>query len=193
MRSDVRLPWIPALLTCLILSALPLVGCGDTSASSRAEQAADDPVAKFEWGMQRLERAVLDFRPTVSDGVSITERKVSHELFPPGTKADHYTAVVTVTTEAEFLHDIRKKDDKEEKAEEKKEELEIDDPLEDKDAKLIDIPGAGPEVPAAAAQIEPRSLDSETVFELAFLDGAWKLTSEPEEKYEQLWFEYAFE
>lgn len=176
---------------------LLLPGCGESSSKSPKQQAAaeTDPNAEFEWGMQRLDRALRLSRPSTSDGL-FTERKMSYEVFKPSGDTDHHTAKVTITTESEFIHGKRKVDKKEASKTDQKNELNYEDPREDKSGEvqeLVDFPGVGPKAPKASApSIEPRSLENQVVFDLAYLDEQWQLQTEPEHTYEQLWFEYAF-
>jgi len=169
-------------------------GCGGSSADQRPKVA--DPVADFEWGMERLERALRLFRPGSADGLSVTQRKLDYELFPPDGTHPSYTARVTIVTQVAYLHG-KLLANKEEKPKIQEEKQEIDDPLEDKTDeihRLLEFPEAGPRAPAAAApRVETRSTDSIASFELAYAEGHWRLTQAPEKKHEASWFEYAFQ
>lgn len=180
---------------CLLLTLLVCIGCGGSSAKQKETSLAKQtPEAQFEWGMERLDRALRMSKPSSADGL-YTERKLSHELIPPNGENQQYTATVTITTEAEFIHGRRKTEKKDKEEKEVEQNTEYKDPREQSAEveKLIDFPGAGPKAPTAPAPIiESRSLDNETVFNLAYVDQQWKLTNEPEHKYEKLWFEYAF-
>ncbi|MEM8946906.1 MAG: hypothetical protein AAGD11_17155 [Planctomycetota bacterium] len=182
-------------LIVLTLATICLPGCGGTSASQRAEQAKNLPKKQFEWGMERLQRALRLSRPSTADGL-YTERKMTYELIEPTDDSDRFTAKVTVTTAAEFIHGRRKVGAGEDGEASSEDKPQPEDPLSDKSdelTKLLDLPGAGPQAPTAPAPIiEPRSLDSEAVFELAYLGGKWSLQTEPEHRYEKMWFEYAF-
>jgi len=189
---------IASLALCSFVAVVTLcsTGCEETKTAAEIAKDRADPEGEFEWGMERLKRALRDFSPSGADGVKVTDRKVEHKFFPPDKEHPNYRARVTITTETAFLHD--KRGPKEAEAEPKEdEEPKIDDPLndpEDEYSKVLDGAGTGPaggNKPAVA--IEPRILESETVFELAYLDGKWKLTKQPEKKHEQLWFEYAFD
>jgi hypothetical protein len=170
-------------------------GCGSGSDKQTANVVQEDPVGEFERGMTRLKHALRISRPNGSDGVSISARKVTYQLNPPDDKTPHYTASITISSEASFLHAQRKAKEKEKAPAEK--ESEIDDPLADKDddyTKYIDIPGAGPQAPAVPTPIlESPTIENKSVFKMAYLNGHWMLTQTPEKKHEQLWFEYAFE
>jgi len=168
-------------------------GCGESNTAPQPAVIVEDPVGEFEWGMTRLERALRLFRPSAVGGLSISEREMTHELIPPNDKNSNYTALVTIVSKASFLHGKRLKK-KKETSEASKNESKIDDPLSEQDdySKFIDIPGTGSR-PVDTPKLETRSLDSTTVFELAYLEGHWKLTKQPEKKHEQIWFEYAFD
>lgn len=173
-----------------------LAGCGVSS--EKQQQAADakqTPQAEFEWGMERLDRALQMSKPSSADGL-FTKRKMTHELFPPDENNESFTAKVTITTESSFIHGKRKVTKADNSKTASDGEPEIFDPLADKSEelnKVVDIPGVGADAQrGATATVETRSLDKEAVFDMAYLDDKWKLISEPEHKYEQLWFEYAF-
>lgn len=194
-----------AVVSCLAIAALAFVpGCDEVSnsaqpASQQSAQAGPDPVGDFEWGIERLERALRVFRPRGGDGVAVTERKVEHELFPPHDTVDHYTARIVVTSETAFIHGQRAMEEKLQSQEKQEQSLQEDveallDRKDDESAKMIDLKNVGPQAPdAPAADVDTRSVDNRTVFELAFLDGRWKLTNEPKFEYEKEWFKYAFE
>jgi len=172
-------------------------GCGGSKADPPSTAVVhEDPAGEFEWGMTRLKRALRLFRPSGGDGLSV-KRKVEHELIPPNDKNAHFTARVTVFSKASFLHAKRKPKENKKPDAAQNEKSAFEDPLAEKDdefSKYIDIPGTGPqESIGRAIQIKPRQLDSKSVFDLAYVDGHWKLTKTPEKKYEQLWFDYAFE
>ncbi len=186
----------PVWAGCLCLAAIfaGTIGCGSGSDKPPTNVVQEDPVGEFEWGMTRLKRALRISRPNGSDGVSISARKVVYKLNPPDDKTPHYTASITITSEASFLHAQRKVKEKEKAKAEK--ESDISDPLADKDdyTKFVDIPGAGPQAPGVAIPIlESPTIENKSIFEMAYLNGHWMLTQTPEEKHEQLWFEYAFE
>jgi len=180
------------LAAILVLSIGFSCGCADQPSVAVVQE---DPAGEFEWGMTRLQRALRLFRPSGVDGLNVTERKVEYELIPPDDQNSNYTARVTIVSETSFLHGKRLLQKEEKSAAQAA--LEFEDPLAeetDEYRKLIELPGTGPQAPAVApTRIEPRSLDSKTVFELAYVQGHWKLTQTPEKKHEQLWFEYAFD
>ncbi len=169
------------------------LGCGGSNATP--EPTVAGPVAKFKFGLERLERA-LRFQPSSANGIQVTKRNLDHEIFPPDDAHANYRARVTIVMESVYLHGKRSAKEDEE-SEEKAKESEIDDPLADKSVeltKLLEFPRAGPRVPAAVSpKIETRSIKNESVFELAYVEEHWQLTTKPEKKSEQLWFEYAFD
>ena len=174
-------------------------GCGGSTAKQQKVQVTqEDPQGEFEWGIERLERALYEFSPSRAAGLNITERKVKHELFPPTEANPAYTARVSITTETSFLHGRRSGEKDQNPAVVREEPAAIDDPLEDEAdevTEFIDLPGTGPQAPAAAStRIETRTLENETVFDMIYVEGQWKLTQQAElKKHEKLWFKYAFE
>ncbi|MGI9430107.1 MAG: hypothetical protein ACR2NM_15715 [Bythopirellula sp.] len=181
-----------SLATTLVLG----LGCGDSQTEPLQTTGVQaDPGGEFEWAMTRLERALRLFRPNSAEGL-VTKRDLKYEWFPPTDATPNFTARVTVVSETSFLHGRRERVEKEEKPSEKK-AAKLDDPLapkEDGYAEFVDIPGVGPGAPSAPpTRISTRSLDEESVFEMAYVDGKWELTEQPKLKHEQLWFEYAFQ
>ncbi len=201
MISDRQRPYSFVRFFCLAAIMLPGlgfgIGCGGSSADqSSSSVVQDDAVGDFEWGMKRLKRALRNFRPSGDGGFFVTDRNVEDELIPPNEKTPYYTARVTVTSKGSFMH--AKRGPKKEKPEaEQDEESKIEDPLAEKDddlSKYLDIPGTGSRSSSGGAvSVGPRELDIKSVFELAYIEGHWKLTKTPEKKYQQLWFEYAFD
>ena len=172
------------------------VGCSDNKSDSRQTVGdQQDPEGEFEWAMTRLERALRQSRPTSTEGL-VTTRDLEYELFPPSDAKPKYTARVTVVSETSFLHGQRESIKKEEKKPEEK-APKLDDPIapkEDEYAEFVDIPGVGPGAPPVApTKIDTRRVDAKSVFELEYVEGTWRLAEAPEQKHEQLWFEYALQ
>jgi hypothetical protein len=153
--------------------------------------------------MQRLERAVLDFRPSQRSGLQIGRPKVSHELFPPDATRPHYKARVTIESETAYIHDRpllaseREKKRQErlerEKAQRKfEQQSEIADPLAEKFMEQMEEIAAAPRtLRAPEVVIENQQASERKVYDLAYLKGQWELQTEPETDHERLWFEYA--
>ena len=190
-----RLLSLPLSLLVLILILSGNSGCNkEPQTQLKTTQAKHLPVKQFEWGMERLQRA-LDFsKPSLADGL-YTDRKMAYELIEPTAGSDdRYTAKVTVTSTTEFIHEKRKtsdKDQKEIKNKDQAEKLKLGnvDPLE----QVLELPGAGPQVSTVPPpKVEPRSIDNQIVFDLAYMDGKWKLQTEPDHEYQKMWFKYAF-
>ena len=163
----------------------------------------DSPASQFDWIMQRLERAVLDFRPSERAGLRMGRQKVSHELFPPDATRPNYTARVTIESETMYVHDKpllasdREKERQEllnrEKARRRLEQQsDFSDPLAENFMDQMDEIAAEPRLSAAPDVIieNPKSSDRK-VYDLAYLKGRWQLQTEPETDHERLWFEYA--
>ena len=169
-------------------------GCGSPAPSEQQAETKTDPEGEFEWGMRRLDRALRVFKPSGVNGMSVT-RELNHKLFPPGDQNPNYTAHVTVSSKTLFLHAKRIRKANENPSANQQEKSEIEDPYAEKLTvpDLVDIPGTGSQAPVAApTRIEPRTIESETLFELVYSEGRWKLSNQPELEHEQLWFEYAF-
>ena len=181
-----------------MLAILLISGC-DKSSSSPTNEAVSapqvDPKEQFEWGIRRLERMLKRTRPSTADGL-YTERKMTYELFAPDGAQEQYSAVVTISTESEFIHGKRNIGKKDEKKSEEAAKPKFEDP-NDADSRLVDeafdIPGMGPKAPKTTAPpIETRTIETEQVFELIYRDQQWQLKSPPEEELGKRWFEYAF-
>lgn len=186
----------PAML--LLLGCLLAAGCGDSKASKQQTAVAqEDPQGEFEWGVTRLKRALRLFRPSSVDGLNIIEQKVDPKFFAPSDANSQYSAQITITTKTAFLHGKRPTKKSNKKDDPSDDSSGIDDPLAEQfedEGKLLDLPGIGPQAPVTISpRVETRSLENETVFDMVYVDGYWKLTKQPELKHEQLWFEYAFE
>ncbi len=171
------------------------LGCGD-SAAKRQAVAVADPEGDFEFGMQRLENALWRFQPSSVGGVRITKRKLDYELFPPTDEKPDFTARVKIVTKASFLHEKRIIAKEAIAKAPKDKNAEIDNPLAEQEAEMAElapVPGVGPQAPSVSSvKIEPRVLESESVFEMVFVGGRWELTEQPELEVEQLLFQYAF-
>lgn len=183
----------------LVLVCLLFPGCEGSSSTQNDPTAVTpqvvDPKAQFEWGMKRLERMLKRTRPSTSDGL-YTERKVTYEFFPADENSEQYSAVVTITTESEFIHGKRNIGKQDEEKSEDGAKPKFEDP-NDADSRLVDeafdIPGMGPQAPKTTAPtIKARTLETEQVFELIYRDQQWQLKTQPEEELGKRWFEYAF-
>ena len=184
--------WWRASFYCLAAILTLALGCESHTKQPSAAVVQEAPVKKFEWGMTLLKRVLRKSRPNGAEGLSVTGREVEYELIPPNDKNPNYTAVVTVVSKTSFLHG--KPTQKKKRESKAAKESEILDPLAEKDdyTKFIDIAGTGPGT-KPLSRIETRSLHSKSVFEMTYTNGRWKLNKQPEKKYEQLWFEYAFD
>jgi hypothetical protein len=153
--------------------------------------------------MQRLERAVLDFRPSQRSGLLIGMPKITHELFPPDATQTQYEARVTIESEAAYVHDRsllaterekkRLESLEREKAQRKFElQSEIEDPLTEQFLEQIEEIAAKPRIlRMPEAVIETQQASDRKVYDLAYLKGRWELQTELETDHERLWFEYA--
>jgi hypothetical protein len=143
--------------------------------------------------MERLDRALRRFRPSVTEGL-MTSYQLEHKLIPPSPENAQYTARVTIASSVAFLHGKRSQHQTE--TLEEKKEAGYDDLLSAEDDVPVEfqkIPGTGSAAAGALVpHVESRSLDKKSVFALVYADGIWKLAQQPKLKSEQLWFEYAF-
>jgi hypothetical protein len=189
---------------CLIAVVMLSHGCSQSQpASPSTATSGNSPAGQFEWVMQRLERAVLDFRPSQRSGLMISTPKITHELFPPDATRTHYEARVTIESEAAYVHDrsllasgLEKKRQERlerEKAQRKfEQQSEIEDPLAEQFMEQMEEIAAEPRIPRIPeAVIETQQASDRKAYELAYLKGRWELQTEPETDHERLWFEYA--
>ena len=193
------------LILCLLSVCL---GCsGEASTPSTNHASVNTPQGQFEWAMQRLERAILDFGPSGSSGLIAGNRRISHELFEPEGESGHYTALVTVTTEATYVPDTLPSVVDKEKAREKKREKmrkmealnridgsenEVFDPLADRfSQQMEDLAAEGGGPTKTAPLIEAPTTEETKIYELAYLEDRWQLQTEVSTEHEELWFQYA--
>ena len=189
---------------CLTVAVMFSLGCEKSRpAAPSTSVSRDSPEGQFDWAMQRLERAVLDFRPSRRAGLRIGNQKISHELFPPDATRSHYTARVTIESKTQYVHDQQllasKRDEKrqerlkQEKARRKfEQESEIEGPLAESFMEQMEEIAAEPRLQdAPEVLIENLEKSDLKVFDLAYLKGRWELQTEPKTEYERLWFEYA--
>lgn len=190
-------------LYCLTVAVMLSLGCNESRPlAPSVPLKKDSPVGQFDWAMQRLKRAVLDFRPSQRGGLWIGKQKISHELFPPDATRSHYTARVMIESETTYIHDQplrgadREKKRQErlqrEKTQRKIERSEFDDPLAEKFMEQMEDIAAEPRTPLAPeVTIKNPQASDRRVYDLAYLKGRWELQTEPEKEHERLWFEYA--
>jgi len=194
---------------CLTLIVVLSLGCEKSRPDFPTQRIdTDTPAGQFDWAMQKLERAVLEFQPSGRDGLRVGKRKVSYKLFPPDAARKHHTARVTIESETIYVHDQPLQSLKEEKERERRERARedfeqqaglndpldesADDPLTQKFLSQMEDIAAKSRVPRGPeATIETPQMSDRKVYELAFLEGRWQLLTEPETDYERLWFEYA--
>jgi hypothetical protein len=153
--------------------------------------------------MQRLERAVLDFRPSQRSGLRIGMPKITHELFPPDATQPHYKARVTIESTVAYVHDQPLlASDREKKRQEILErdkiqrnierQPEVEDPLIEKFMDQMEELAAEPPTPLMPeVLIENPQANDRKVYDLVYLKGRWELPAEVETDHERLWFEYA--
>ncbi len=199
-------------LYCLTVAVMLSFGCGKSQpVVPSAPIQRDSSVGQFEYAMQRLERAVLEFLPSRRAGLHVGKRKVSYELFPPDATRSHYTARVTIESETIYVHNQpfqgnNKEKERQERAERRRVQRSLeqqsefddpldesyDDPLAEKFMKQMEEIGAGPRVSLVPeATIDNPQTSDHKIYDLAYLGGRWQLQTEPETDHERLWFEYA--
>ena len=183
-------------------------GCSDEVQSIPASPVErNSPEGQFEWFIQRLERAVLDFSSSQTSGLSISNRTLDSELIPPSQEVDYYRAKVTISYEAAYVPEsiptIVDKDKEEEKRREKMRRMESYsgleddpdqpmDPLADKFRTEMEDLAASSRLPARSPDIlETPNLKDTKVYELAYHNDQWEVVTELESESEKLWFDYA--
>jgi len=195
------------LLCLVLLVALPL-GCDDSGTHLPHERVdTSTPAGQFEWAMQKLQRAVLEFHPSRQDGLKIGKRNVSYKLFPPDDKKNHYTARVTIESEILYVHDNPLDAMKEAEEERRKQAQESfrqqtqpddpldaanEDPLQQKFLSQMEgLAGKAKVKSTPPPVMDYPEVSERKVYDLAYLDGRWQLQTEVETDHERLWFEYA--
>lgn len=197
---------------CLTVAVTLSLGCEKSRPiATSAQVQRDSPVGQFDWAMQRLERAVLDFGPSRQAGLRVGKRKVSYELFPPDATRSRYTASVTIESETAYVHNqLFQASEKEKKRQERLERKRVqrrleqqselndslgesyDDPLAEKFMQQMEEMADKPSMPhVPEAMIDNPQTSDRKVYDLAYLKGRWQLQTEPETDHERLWFEYA--
>ena len=195
---------------CLAFFVVLSFGCGESRRTIPTMQIrTDTPEGKFDWVMQRLERAVLDFSPVQRAGLHFGRRNVTHQLFPPTEERAHYTAVVKIQSEAAYVHDKPLEVvDKEKERQKRRQAMRrfnqqagIDDPddgtfdpLANKfTSQIEDLAAETEPLRVRKTEIETPRVEDIKEYELAYLDERWQLQTEVETDYERLWFEYALQ
>jgi hypothetical protein len=195
-------------LICLMLAMLLPLGCGDSRTNLPTERIdTSTPAGQFEWAMQKLKRAVIEFQPSRQDGLQVGKRKVSYELFPPDDVKKDLTARVTIESETVYVHDepLEEAEEIEERRrkrarEDFRQQVQPDDPFHEENldplqqkflSQMEDLAAKRrtPTVPTPV--LDHPEMSVRKVYDLAYLDGSWQLQTKPETDHERLWFEYA--
>ena len=167
------------------------------------------PEGKFEWAMQRLERAVLDFTSGQRSGLHIGNREIAHELFPPTADSKRYTARVVITSEQSYVpSEPLGSIDEEEILEKRRREIKrfneragIEDPEDTEfdpiarrfQSQMDDLTARHSGPTRRFNNLDTPELKVEQVYELVFRENRWQLETEVETEHERLWFDYALE
>ncbi len=209
-RRQRRSVW--ARLCCCVWLAFFLWGCGNPSPAKLPEQVqADAAEREFNWAMERLDRALQDFRPR-GKGVLRVSRDMKFQLIPPNKETPQFTAQVTVQTTSTYIHDqafsTLQQNRAKVKAQQKRAEPLWNDPLDPNSplGKSIDNPlaetyvaqmeeiTAESDVPLTPeARVSNRQRVEKKTFDLIYKDQRWQLQTELDKDYERLWFEYALQ
>jgi hypothetical protein len=205
LESIAKLRGLGGLALVLALS----FGCEERKPDIPSERVdTSTPEGQFEWAMQKLERAVVEFQPSSVDGLRVGERRVSYEIFPPDDKRKHLSARVTIESEMVYVHEMPAKSLKEQREEQRREraranfeqQVKSNDPLEATEVDPLEqkflsqmeemaTESRGPRI--SEPVLETPELSDSKVYELAYLDSRWQLQTKPETDHERLWFEYA--
>ena len=194
------------LLLILILVCFAC-GCSDKPKSPVALRVRTDTAeGQFKWIVQKLEHAVLDFSSTRRSGLTIYKRKVDSELIPPADGVDHYRGRITISYEAKYIpEETPALFDKEKQSEKRREEMKkmeqyagLDDedkpydPLAQRfQSEMEDLAAKGGKPLGQPNTVETPKLKNAKVYELAHLDGRWKLMTDLDSNSEKNWFAYA--
>ena len=198
-------------LCCLMLAAVLSLGCEESRPILPVARIdTSTPAGEFEWVMQKLERAVIEFQPSRRDGLRVGKRNVSYEVFPPDAEKEHYTARVVIESETMYVLE-KPLDSVEEEREQRRREqarnnfeqqVNPDDPLDQAEfdplqqkflSQMEDIAAESRVPHGPEPTLETPQMIHRKVYELAYLDGQWQLLTETETDYERLWFAYALD
>lgn len=198
-------------LCCLMLAAIVSLGCRESRPVLPVPRIdTSTPKGEFDWAMQRLERAVVEFQPSLRDGLQVGKRRVSYEVFPPDVEAEHFTARVVIETDAVYVleelpdsaEEERERRRRERARERFEQQINSDDPLDESEydplnqkfqAQMEKIATESRVPHGPAPMLETPQMSNRKVYEFAYLEGRWQLLTETEADYERLWFEYALE
>lgn len=202
-----RLPSLGRLASGLLVfsSFLPLTGCQRQTKLQTPAVVRNSPEAKFDWIIQRLERALELGKPSLA-GIQV-ERKVSYNLQKPAAPDESYTARVVINTNTKYSlptsanRNRSASPDEEGGAPSALESVGISDPLAS--LKKGHQPMSGNKKPRAKSDVTVRQrarlgassrvLQEERIFDFAHLDGQWQLQTDLESETERLWFDYAMQ
>ncbi|MEM9352243.1 MAG: hypothetical protein AAGA92_04450 [Planctomycetota bacterium] len=143
---------------------------GPVGAATAKPKPPPKPEDRLKMVVQRLERALSEFRPSGAEGLK-TRSDLSYEFVSAGAGADEPRAVITIVTDTLYRGGVGSPGGG---ADEQEREPDPDD--------------AGP---AGNVRALPVTQKEKTRHELVFRQGAWQLDSQPEKSYEEIWFEYA--
>ena len=199
------------MLGCLMLAAVVSLGCTESRPIPPVARVdTSTPSGEFDWAMQRLERAVIEFQPSSRDGLQSGKRTVKYKVFPPESETDHYTARVVIETETIYLLEdpldsaeeerearrrerARKNFEQQVNADDSNSDAEFD-PLQQKFLSQMEKIAAESRVPRGPEPIlETPQMSYRKIYELAYLEDRWQLQTKTETDYERLWFEYALQ
>ncbi len=198
-------------LCCLMLAAVLSLGCQKSRPSLPVARIdTSSPVGEFDWAMQKLERAVVEFQPSRRDGLQVGKRKVSYKVFPPNAERDHYTARVVIESETmyvleESLDSVEEERERRRREQARKnfeQQVNPDDPLDQVEfdplqqkfqSQMEDIAAESRVPRGPEPTIETPQVSHRRVYELAYLEEHWRLLTETETDYERLWFAYALD
>jgi hypothetical protein len=189
---------------CIAIAALLIAGCdASPSGTTTKKKSKSNAEIDFEWAMQRLRRAVEDFTPRASLGLRV-KRELSYELLPPDASQPNYTARVTIKSITKYKPDRQNPARDEKPKPDRKSNR-----LADEDTFAANSPPEGAEGSTAFydddqefraskpmfvdSLIEAPSLKEQIVYELVYQEKRWQLVTQPEAKYEQMWFDYALQ
>jgi hypothetical protein len=186
-------------LPALGLVLLSILGCDTSdSAALRAKKALPKPEAEFNWVIMRLEHALEMFRPS---GLGLqSKREMTYQLNPPNESQVNYTALVTISSKTFFRSDylppakVIKKEKPEFDYNAYGNILEDDplaDPLNNPSQEYAELATKKPVIASTPTPIP--SIDEVENFELAHLEGKWRLITKTASDRAQNWFDYALE
>lgn len=166
------------------------LGCdGSGTAETKKRTPAEIAKIDFDYTMERLQQA-LDTSGSAAHLNLRVKHELKYELVPPDTTRSNFTARVTIKSRSDYIPEKPYAPAEEKAKQENPSEL-IEDSLKSSDNLDFETRQQKPLVATPPAKLP--SVEEVKEFEMAYLDGRWKLQTEPDSELEQMWFDYALQ